>query len=62
MSKRLRLAAQITQRGLRAFLHHIAERAGQNQAAFAGHARGFDKQNFAADRRPGQAGGDADIP
>ena len=55
----LGLAAQITEGGLRAFLHDFAERTGEQQAAFAGHARGFDEQNFAADGRPGQAGGDA---
>ena len=47
------------QRGLRALLHHVAELAGQDQPAVAGHARGLDEQDVAADRRPGEAGRDA---
>ena len=51
--------AQEAQGGLGAFLHHFAQRAGQDQSAFAGHARGFDKENFPAHGRPSQADGDA---
>ena len=47
------------QRGLRAFLHHVAQLAGQDELAGAGHARGFDEQDIAAHRRPREAGGDA---
>src|SRR5262245_30065898 len=47
------------QRGLRAFAHHIAKLAGENQAAFAGGARGFDEEDVTADRRPGEARSDA---
>jgi hypothetical protein len=43
------------QRRLRAFLHDVAELARQDQLAGAGHARGFDEQNIAADRRPREA-------
>ena len=47
------------QRRLRAFLHHVAELAGEDQLAGAGNARRLDEQDVAADRRPGEAGGDA---
>src|SRR6185437_11623644 len=45
--------------GLRAFLHHLAELAGQDELAAARRARRLDEQDVAADRRPGEAGGDA---
>ena len=61
-AQRLGLAAQIAHRRLRALLHHFAQRTGQQQVALARHPRRFDEQDFAAHRRPGQAGGDADIP
>ena len=44
------------QRRLRALLHHVAELAGEDQLAAAGHARRLDEQDVAADRRPGEAG------
>ena len=47
------------QRGLRALLHHVPELAGQYQLARAGHARGLNKQDVTADRRPCQTRGDA---
>src|SRR6266498_3043402 len=59
--KLLGLAAQITQGGLRAFLHHIAERAGEGQLACARHAGGLDEQDLPPDRGPGQAHGDAGV-
>ena len=57
----LQLAAQIAQRRLRAFLHHVAQRAGEQQLAFAGHPRGFDEQDLAADRCPRQSQGNSEI-
>src|SRR4029077_5040824 len=47
------------ERGLRAFLHHVAELAGEDQPAGAGNPGGFDEQDIAADRRPGKTGGHA---
>ena len=47
------------QRRLGAFLHHLAQLAGQDQPAGARDARRLDEQDVAADRRPGQAGRDA---
>ena len=47
------------ERGLRAFLHHVAELAGQDQPPAAGNARRLDEQDVAADRRPGKPGRDA---
>src|SRR4029077_3910851 len=47
------------ERCLRALLHHVAELAGQDQPAAAGNARAFDEEDFPANRRPGEAGGDA---
>ena len=44
------------ERGLRAFLHHVAELAGEDQPAAARHARRLDEQDVAADRRPGEPG------
>ena len=45
------------QRSLRTFLHHFAELPGQYQLSGPRHARRFDKQNVATDRRPGEPGG-----
>src|SRR5665647_2281962 len=45
------------QRGLGTFLHHVAELAGQDQAAAARHTGRLDEQDVAAHRRPGQSGG-----
>ena len=58
-AERRRLAAEVADGGLGAFFHHVAERASEKQAAFAGHPRGFDEEHVAAHRRPGQASGDA---
>ena len=44
---------------MRAFPHHLTELTGQDQFARAGNARCFDEQDIAADRRPGEAGGNA---
>ena len=41
---------------LNRFLHHFAQLAGLRNLAFAGHIHRFDKQNIAADFRPGQPG------
>src|SRR5258708_36335522 len=46
------------QRRLRAFAHHVAELAGEDQCAFPGNPGRLDKENVAADRRPCQTGGD----
>ncbi len=40
--------------------HHIAELAGDGDFAFTRQRHSFDRQQFAADFRPGQAGGHAD--
>src|SRR5262249_9406031 len=47
------------QRRLRALTHHFTELAGEDERAIAGHARRLDKENVAADRRPGEPGRDA---
>jgi hypothetical protein len=54
-----RLVLHEAERRLRAFLHDVAELAGEDQLAVAGRARGLDEQDVAADRRPGEAGGHA---
>src|SRR5450759_4846750 len=46
------------QRGLCAFAHDVAELPGKDQGPFAGNAGRLDKENVAADRRPGQSGRD----
>src|SRR5580658_1069459 len=51
----------VAHRGLRGFLHHVAEFAGERQAAFAFHQRGFGGEYGAADFGPGEAGGKADF-
>src|ERR1700722_5366594 len=53
------LGTQITDGGLGAFFHDVAERAGENQTAAPTHAGGFDEQDFTANGRPSQAGGNA---
>ena len=55
----LGVAAHVRERRLRRLLHHVAELAGDLDAAFARHARGLDEEDVAADRRPREAGGDA---
>src|SRR5580692_4210905 len=47
------------ERGLGAFLHHVSELAGEDQPPGAGNPPRFDKQDIAADRRPGETGGHA---
>ena len=44
------------ERRLRALLHHVAELAGEDQPAAAGHAGALDEQDVAAGRRPGKPG------
>src|SRR5687767_7880212 len=46
------VGARIRQRGLRGFLHHLAELPGELQLAFAANGRGLDEENVAADRGP----------
>ena len=46
----LRARLDERQRGLRAFLHHVAQLSGQDELAVARHARRFDEQDVAADR------------
>ena len=55
----LRARLDERQRGLRAFLHHVAQLSGQDELAVARHARRFDEQDVAADRRPRETGRDA---
>ncbi len=47
------------QRRLRAFLHHLAKLAGEDELAASRNPRRLDEKNVAAGRRPGEAGGDA---
>ena len=47
------------QRRLRAFLHHVAELAGQDQLARCPACARLDEQDVAADRRPRETGRDA---
>src|SRR5690606_8613305 len=54
-----RLALEQGQRGLRAFLHDIAQLAREYQPAAARRAAGLDEENVAADGRPGQPRGHA---
>src|SRR5215475_9556145 len=58
-TERCRAVLDDAQRCLRAFLHHVAELARQNESAAAGKACRLDEQNIAAHRRPGESGGDA---
>ena len=53
-----RSALDQRQRRLGALLHHVAELAGQDQTALAGHPGRLDEQYVAADRRPGEPGRD----
>ena len=53
-----RAALDQRQRRLRALAHHLAELAGQDEAALAGNAGRLDEQDVAADRRPGEPGRD----
>ena len=55
------LRADVAHRRLRRLLHDVAELAGQGQLALARHQRRLDGQDLAADFRPGQARGDADL-
>src|SRR5439155_22592105 len=48
-----------TQRGPRAFLHHVANLAGEENAALARITQRFDMQDVPTGRCPGQAGDDA---
>ena len=52
---RLALALTTGEGRLGAFLHHVADLAGQRQVALAGHG-GLDEEHLAADGRIGQAG------
>ena len=45
----------VRHRGLRRFLHHVAEFAGKCQLAFAVDDRSFGAENRASDFGPGQA-------
>ncbi len=45
--------------GRRGFFHDVADLAGQRDLTLAGHAGGFDEEDFAADGGVGHAGGDA---
>src|SRR4051794_31651395 len=49
------------QRRLRGLLHHLAELAGDRELALAGYRRRLDEQHLAADRGPGESGGDAGV-
>ena len=49
------LAPRIAQGGLGAFLHHVAQLAGQNELALARQQTAFNMQDLPAVRRPGQS-------
>src|SRR5262249_56481170 len=54
------LGPQVGERGLHRLAHHLAEVAREREAAaLAGHHRGLDEQDVAADGRPGKPGGHA---
>ena len=57
----VRLRAHVAHRRLRRLLHDVAELAGDRQPPLAGHPRRLDEHDLAADLRPGQAGGHADL-
>ena len=66
LGQKLRVDAELlgarahqAERGGRGFLHHVADLAGERDVALAGHARGLDEEDLAADRRVGQPGRDA---
>ena len=61
MSKLVRPGLGIRKSRLGRFLHYLAELSGKQQLAFALCFQGLDKQNVAADRRPGEAGHDTDL-
>jgi hypothetical protein len=42
-------------------LHHVAQLAGGDHRALAGHRHGLDGQDLAADFRPGKTGDHADL-
>ena len=54
----IRVSASVRECRLRRFLHHLAELAGERQAAAARKHRRFDKQHFAAHFRPRHSGRD----
>ena len=54
-------AAHPGERRLGRLPHHVAELAGDRQLARAGHRGRLDEEHLAADRRPGEAGGDARV-
>src|SRR5690606_34871382 len=60
-AKGFRTAANDRHRRLDGLLHDVAELAGVNQLALAGHHRGLDGQQFTADLRPGKASHLADL-
>lgn len=45
--------------GLGGFFHDVADLAGEQEVAFAGHLGGFDEEDFSADGGVGEAGDDA---
>ena len=53
--------AHVAHRRLRRLLHHVAELAGERQAALPGISVASVTQDLAAHLGPGQAGGDADL-
>ena len=54
--KRYGAALDDAERGLRAFAHHVAQLARQDELAAARHARRLDEQDVAANRGPGEPG------
>ena len=56
-----RFRTDIRIRGLHRLAHHIAELSSDRGASAAVHARRFDEHDLAAERRPSEAGGHADL-
>ena len=57
--QRVGVGADIRQRGLRRFLHHVAELPGELQSLAARHPRGLDEDHVAPHRGPDEARHDA---
>ena len=57
----MRARADVAHGGLRRFLHHFAQLAGDGELAFAFHQGAFGGEDLAADFGPGQPHGGADF-
>src|SRR5207244_3321742 len=57
----LRLRTDVRVRRRHRLAHDVAELTGDGGSSAAGHACGFDEHDLAAELRPSQSGGDADL-